>query len=108
MLAAQPDQPAREGELALLVAVELPAEPGEVVVLAPRVVVAVLGARELVAAEQHRHPLRQEERRQEVALLAAAELLHRRVVRRPLCAAVPAAVVVRPVAVALPVRLVAL
>ena len=63
---------------------------------------------ELVAAEQHRHALREEERRQEVAHLPVAQRVHGGVVGRPLGAAVPAAVVVGAVAVPLPVRLVVL
>src|SRR5207248_6270908 len=94
-------------ELALSVA-ELPVEPRELVVLAPRVVVAVLRAAELVAAEQHRDALREEQRGEEVPLLARAEHTHLRVVRRPLDAAVPRAVVVGAVAVLLEVRLVVL
>ena len=63
---------------------QLPVEPGDLVVLAPGVVVAALGAAHLVAAEQHRHALREQQRRQEVALLARAQLDDRGVVgRRP-------------------------
>ena len=51
----------------------LPVVPGDLVVLAVGVVVAVLGAADLVAAEEHGHALRQEQRGQEVALLAAAQ-----------------------------------
>ena len=63
---------------------------------------------ELVAAEQHRGPVGQNERGEEVADLAHAQRVDLRVVRRPLDAAVPGAVVVRPVPVVLVVGLVVL
>ena len=100
------DEPLREGEQLLVDLV--PAEPGELVVLAPRVVVAPLRAPELVAAEQHRHALREQQRDEEVAHLPPAQRDDRRIVGRALDAVVPGAVVVRPVAVALQVRLVVL
>ena len=46
-------------------------EPADLVVLAVGVVVAALRARELVAHQQHRHALRKQQRRQQVALLPA-------------------------------------
>src|SRR5205823_703236 len=98
----------REREQRAPVVVELPLEPRELVVLAVGVVVALLRAPELVAAEQHRRALREGERRKEVPLLARAERSDRRIVGRSLDAAVPAAVVVRAVAVSLAVRLVVL
>ena len=57
---AQRDQAPREGEQLLLPGVEVPVEPGDLVVLAPAVVVAALGAAHLVAAQQHRRALREE------------------------------------------------
>jgi hypothetical protein len=65
-------------------------------------------APELVAAEQHRHALREKQRGQEVALLAFAQREDLRIVGRPLDAAVPAAVVVGAVAAVLAVGLVVL
>ena len=73
-----------------------------------RVVVALLRAPQLVAAEQHRDALREEERREEVARLAQAERLDLRVVGLAFDAAVPAAVVVGAVAVLLAVGVVVL
>src|SRR5262249_61774323 len=69
--------------------VELPVEPGELVVLAVGVVVAALRAPELVAAAEHRHALRQRQRRDEVALLPLAQLLDAPIVGLALDAAVP-------------------
>ena len=85
-----------------------PLVPGELVVLAPGVVVAVLRAAELVAAEQHRHALGEEQRGEEVALLAPAQRVDLGVVGLALDAAVPRAVVVGAVAVVLAVGLVVL
>src|SRR5712671_6936833 len=92
MRAAQRDQLPRKLEQ-ILVAL-LPVEPRDLVVLAPRIVVATLRASPLVPAEQHRHALREEERRQEVSLLPRAQLIDLRIVGRPFDAAVPRAVVV--------------
>src|SRR6185503_4056 len=77
-----------------LVVAVLPVEPRDLGVLAIAVVVAVLGAAHLVAAEQHRYALRQEQRREEVALLAPAQPLHLRIVGRTLDTAVPRSIVV--------------
>ncbi len=85
-----------------------PVEPGDLVVLAVGVVVAALRAADLVAAEQHRHALRQQQRGQQVALLACPQREHLGVVGRSLDAAVPRAVVVLAVAVVLAVGLVVL
>ena len=50
-----------------------PVEPGELVVLAVGVVVAVLRAADLVAGDEHRHALREEQDRGEVLHLPLAE-----------------------------------
>ena len=68
VVAAQRDEAASEVDQ-ILVNV-LPVVPGDLVVLAVGVVVAALGAAGLVAAEQHRGPLGQQQGGQEVALLA--------------------------------------
>src|SRR5581483_3260573 len=86
----------------------LPVEPGDLTVLAPGVVVALLRAAELVAAEQHRNALRQEQRREEVALLPCTQRVDRGIVRLAFGAVVPGAVVVGAVLVPLLVRLVVL
>src|SRR4051794_30634576 len=91
----------------LLVAVG-PVEPRQLVVLAPRVVVAVLRPPPLVAAEQHRHALREEQRGEEVAYLTLTQRVDLRIVGRAFDAAVPGAVVGRAVVVVLAVRLVVL
>ena len=84
VVAAQVDQRARELEVALRLLAEVPVHPRRGVVLAVPVVVAALGAAELVAVGEHRHTLREQQRGEEVALLAPAQLGDRRVVRRAL------------------------
>ena len=64
----------------LLPLVQVPVHPGELVVLAVGVVVAALGPADLVAGQQHRHALRDEERGEEVAHLPLAQRVDRRVV----------------------------
>ena len=73
---AQRDQATGEGE-EIVVDVR-PVEPGDRVVLAVGVVVAALGAAELVAAEQHRHAERQQQRRQQRPRLGGAQGDHAR------------------------------
>src|SRR5258705_5040508 len=94
VLASQRDQPPRECEQPLAALVPVPVEPRDLVVLAPRVVVAELRAVVLVAADEHRRALRQQQRGQEIALLALPQRAYFRVVGLALDAAVPGAVVV--------------
>src|SRR5882762_2149136 len=68
--ASQTDEAA--GELLKALIGVLPIEPGDLVVLAVRVVVAALRAPHLVAAKQHGHALREKKRGEEVTLLARA------------------------------------
>src|SRR6185312_12455860 len=106
MRVAQPNEPSREVvQLGRCVAVR-PRVPRDLAVLAPTVVVSELGATALVAAEDHRRALRDEQGRYEVALLAGTELDHLRIVSVSLDPAVPRPVVVGAVAVVLEVRLV--
>ena len=67
-----------------------PVDPADLVVLAIGVVVAVLRAAELVAGKQHRRALRQQQRREEIALLALAQRDDLGIVGRAFGAAVPA------------------
>src|SRR5690606_12370572 len=103
------DQPPREGEqLLVLLRNGVPVDPADLIVLAIGVVVAVLGAAELVARQQERRAVREHQRRQHVALLALAQLNDRGVVGRPLDAVVPAIVGVVTVLAVLAVGLVVL
>src|SRR5690606_8553912 len=86
--AAQGDEATRELEQAPPGLVELPVDPRDLVVLAVAVVVAMLGAADLVSVGDHRHTLGDEERREEVALLARAQREHALVVRGALGPAV--------------------
>src|SRR3569623_2128743 len=72
----------------------LPTQPAELGILAIGVVVALLRAAHLVAREQHRHALGQDQRGKDITLLLRAQPQHLRVVGGSLGAAVPAAVVV--------------
>jgi len=87
---------------------QCPVEPGTLVVVAVQVVVAGLGAPDLVAHQDHGHAYREQSDGEEVLHLLVSELFHRRIFGRAFDAAVPAPVVVRAVAVALAVVLVVL
>ena len=87
---------------------QAPVEPGGVVVQAVRVVVPELCAAHLVAHEEHGRSEGEEDGGEEVLHLAVAQPLDGGIVRWALDAAVPAAVVVRAVAVLLAVGLVVL
>src|SRR6476660_4458516 len=105
---AQRDHLARETQHLPLPRRERPVEPAKVVVLAVRVVVALLSAQHLVAGEQHRDTLAQEQQGDGVARALPAELEYRGIVGLALHTRVPAEVVVAPIAVVLGVRLVVL
>src|SRR3954452_5730217 len=85
-----------------------PVEPADFVVLAVSVVVAGLSAAHLVAHQDHGHAEREQRYGQEVLYLPVPQALDAQVAGRPLHAAVPAAVVVRPVAAVLAIRLIVL
>ena len=104
--AAQLDQ--RGGELDQRLVGLVPVHPAELGVLGVGVVVALLGAAELVAVQQHRHALAEQQRGQEVALRARPQRQDLRVVGRSLDAVVPRAVVALAVVVVLAVGLVVL
>src|SRR5688500_2004755 len=105
---AQPGQLAHEVDQALGAVVVVPVDPADLVVLAVGIVVAVLRARELVAGQQHRRALRQEQRGEHVLHLALAQRANRLVDVRALGAVVPRAVVRVAILVVLAVRLVVL
>src|SRR5660398_245726 len=107
-VAAQPQQLADQAEQGNLVRADVPVHPGDLVVLAVGVVVAVLGAPHLIARQQHRHAGGQQQGSQQVALQLATDGVDGRVVGRTLDAAVPGPVLVVPVPVALAVGLVVL
>src|SRR5262245_16198069 len=91
-----------------LFGVEVPIDPGQLVVLAVRVVVPVLRTTELVAVADHRYALREQECRQKVPNLTRAQRDDRRIARWSFGAAVPAQVVAFAVAVVLEVGVVVL
>ena len=101
MGAPERDQPL--GEREQLGVDVLPARPADRVVLAVRVVVALLRATELVAPEKHRHALGEQQRRHEVSLLAMSQRPDRLVVGAAFRSAVPRSVVILTVAALLTV-----
>ena len=88
--------------------VELPVDPAERIVLAVDVVVAVLRVARFVAGQQHRGALRQQQCRQQIALLPTAQRTHVGVVSRAFGTAIPRKVVAAAVAIVLAVGLVVL
>ena len=103
---AEGDQP--PGERMQFLVDLFPVEPGEFVVLAVGVVVAVLGAADFVPRKQHGYALRQHQGDEDVALLARAQGQDIGVVGGAFYTAVPGAVVVGTVAVVLAVGFVVL
>src|SRR5271165_1932979 len=63
---------------------------------------------ELVTGQQHRHALRQEQSSEKIALLPAPQRIYRRVVGWTFDAAIPTIVLIRAIAVVLPVGFVVL
>src|SRR4051812_2459788 len=92
----------------LVLAGAVPVDPRDLVVLAVGVVVAVLSATELIAVQQHRNALREEQGGEEVALLLLAQRNDVGVVGVAFGAVVPGAVVALAVVVAFAIGLVVL
>ena len=95
-------------DFATVVIDRVPRNPAELVVLTVGVVVAPLSSPELISRRNHRHALGEEQGKKHVAQLPAPAAHHGEVFRWTLSAAVPAVVVVVPVAVLLPVCLIVL
>src|SRR5512145_1417443 len=104
MLVKQADQKASKLEQLSAWPVDVPVDPGNFVILAIRVVVALLGAADFVAREQHRDSLRQDQGGEKVALLARTQGENHRIVRWPFGTAVPTEIIVVTVAIFLAVR----
>ena len=96
------------GEVEQVAVGSVPVEPGQLVVLAVGVVVARLGAAELVAAADHGHAMREEQGGEQVPLLASPQGEDAGVSGGSLGAAVPGPVVVGAVAVGFAVGVVVL
>ena len=96
------------GELDQRLVGVVPVHPGDLAVLRVGVVVALLGAAELVAVQQHRDALAQQQRRDEVALRSGPGAQDLGVVGRALDAVVPGPVVGLAVVVVLAVGVVVL
>ena len=115
LAAAQPgvgvperDQRAGEAEQFRILFRQRPVEPGQLVVLAVGVVVALLSAPELISGQQHGNALAGQQDRERVLHLGHPQPEHSRVGRVALGPRVPAVVVVAAVAVALAVGVVVL
>src|SRR5215467_14516838 len=87
---------------------QAPVKPRDFVVLAEGVVVSALGAPYLITHQQHRCSYRKQRQGQEVLDLPVAQPLDFRIGRRALDTAIPAEILIRPVAVAFAVNLVVL
>ena len=85
-----------------------PVDPGQFVVLAIGIVVALLAAPQFVPGEQHGHALGEGERGEQRALQLAAQRAHGRIVAITFHAAIDAAVVVVAIGVGLAICLVVL
>ena len=108
MLKPQMDQLRYEFEQVLLILVQIPVRPGDRIVLAVGVVVALLGARHFVAAADHRNALAEQQRGEHVAHLLLTKLVNILDGRRTFDTAVPRTIVAFTVPVALAVGLIML
>ncbi len=87
---------------------EVPVEPADLIVLAIRVIIAILGPSHLITHQEHGCAERKQRDREKVLYLSIAEFFDIRIVGGPFDAAVPAQVVVSPIPVGLAVLLVVL
>jgi len=99
------DKPGKLEEILCRI-VQIPVQPREFVVLAIGVVIPLLGVVDFIAVKQHGHALREQESGKKVPLLTGSKQENPRIVCRPLCTAIPAVVVIRPIPVALAVGLI--
>src|SRR5215204_2222335 len=104
LLGPDPDQSPHERVEVVIPCWERPVVPAEIVVLAIGVVVAALGAADLIAAEEHWRALRQEEGGEKVPLLPGAHGQNFLVRCWPFVSIVGGDVVVGPVSIVLAVR----
>ena len=96
MQPAEGDQPLAESQQFRVPPHERPVEPSQRAVVAIGVVVAELRAADLVAHQQHRNPLAEEEQGQGVPDLPPSQGVDLRIVRLAFDAAVPGVIFVEP------------
>ena len=94
MRLAKPNQLSRELQKLILLFVARPIEPIDLVILAVRVVIALLRPAPLVAASEHRHTLGKEKRGQEIPPLPFAQGVDLRVVGWTFDATTPREIVI--------------
>src|SRR5712691_8085796 len=94
MIPPDGDNATAEVEKLLLPRRQLPVQPTEFAVLAIGVVVALLSVAQFVTPANHRHPLRQQQRGEEIPLLPFAQFENLGIIRHPFDAAVPTDVMV--------------
>ena len=101
---AQGNQPTgKVAQLLVVFSESFPVYPGDLAVLTIAVIIALLRPAKLIACQQHRRAVREEERGEEVALLPLAGGNDIRVFRRPLFAVVIRPVIVMSVVIIFPV-----
>ena len=88
------DRSTHESLKCFLVGLQVPINPTDFIVLTVGVVVAALGSAELIARQQHRDSLREEQRHQEIAPLSFTKLIDPFIRSVALETAIPTAVVV--------------
>ena len=108
MIQTQVDQLRDEGEQALAIIIQIPMRPGDLVVLAVGVVVALLGAGNLVASADHGDALADQQCGEHVAHLPLAQFVDVADGGFPFHTAVPRTVIAFAVAVAFAVGVVVL
>ena len=98
----------RESMEVLVAVEEVPVEPAGLIIVAIGIVVSGLAAPRLVSHRHHRYADRKHRDHQKIPYLSGSQCFDGRVVRWPFHAAIPAAIVVRAIAIVLAVRLVVL
>src|ERR1700730_16281369 len=106
MVLSKFDHPFCEFEQRFCIIVPVPIEPVQWIVLTIGIVIALLRARKLVPAVNHRDPLREYQCGDEIALLPPPKRVYRWIIGWPFRSTIPGIVVVIPVAIFFPVGLV--
>src|SRR5579884_3555763 len=95
-----------ESEDALILLGTVPIEPANLIILAIRIDVALLGPPDFVACQQHRHSSREQENRHKILDLTFAQRLNSRIVNLSFNTTIPAQIVIVAIAVLLAVEFV--
>ena len=99
-----PDHASREFQQLLILRLQVPIQPADLVILTVGVVIPLLSVANLIPGQQHGNSLRKQKGGNKVSRLLQAAGIHRRILGWTLSAAVPAPVIIGAVAIIFAIR----